>query len=41
MQTMLPSLSTAQMVEVDRAMIEEYQIELIQMMEMPDGIWRT
>lgn len=33
MQTVLPFLSTAQMVEVDRAMIEEYQIELIQMME--------
>lgn len=30
---MLPSLSTEQMIEVDRLMIEEYQIELIQMME--------
>lgn len=33
MQKVLPSLSTTQMVEVDRAMIEDYQIELIQMME--------
>lgn len=29
----IPRLTTAQMVEVDRLMIEEYQIELIQMME--------
>ena len=29
----LPYLSTSEMVEVDRAMIEDYQIELIQMME--------
>lgn len=29
----IPVLSTSQMVEVDRLMIEEYQIELIQMME--------
>ncbi len=29
----LPALSTAQMVEVDRLMIEEYGIQLIQMME--------
>ncbi|HRJ41786.1 MAG: NAD(P)H-hydrate epimerase [Caldilineaceae bacterium] len=29
----LPSLSTAQMVEVDRLMIVEYHIELLQMME--------
>ena len=29
----VPSLSTAQMVEVDRLMIEKYRIELIQMME--------
>ena len=29
----VPFLSTAQMVEVDRAMIEDYRIELIQMME--------
>jgi NAD(P)H-hydrate epimerase len=29
----VPFLSTAQMVEVDRAMIEDYHIELIQMME--------
>jgi NAD(P)H-hydrate epimerase len=29
----LPALTTAQMTEVDRAMIEEYHIELIQMME--------
>ncbi len=29
----IPYLSTAQMREVDRAMIEDYQIELIQMME--------
>ncbi|MEM6345599.1 MAG: NAD(P)H-hydrate epimerase [Bacteroidota bacterium] len=28
-----PSLTTAQMIEVDRAMIEDYQILLIQMME--------
>ena len=31
--TEVPSLSTAQMIEVDRLMIEEYRIELIQMME--------
>jgi NAD(P)H-hydrate epimerase len=30
---MIPSLTTAQMIEVDRAMIEDYHIELIQMME--------
>lgn len=30
---MLPTLTTAQMIEVDRAMIEDYQIELLQMME--------
>ena len=30
---MIPSLTTAQMIEVDRAMIEGYHIELIQMME--------
>jgi NAD(P)H-hydrate epimerase len=29
----IPSLTAAQMVQVDRAMIEEYHIELIQMME--------
>ena len=29
----IPSLTTAQMAEVDRLMIEEYNIELIQMME--------
>lgn len=29
----VPYLTTAQMVEVDRAMIEDYKIELIQMME--------
>ena len=29
----IPALSTEQMVEVDRLMIEEYGIELIQMME--------
>ena len=29
----LPTLTTDQMVEVDRAMIKDYQIELIQMME--------
>ena len=29
----LPYLSTEQMIEVDRAMIEDYKIELIQMME--------
>lgn len=30
---MIPSLTTAQMIEVDRAMMEDYHIELIQMME--------
>lgn len=30
---MLPTLTTAQMIEVDRAMIEDYHIELLQMME--------
>jgi len=30
---MIPALNTAQMIEVDRAMIEDYHIELIQMME--------
>lgn len=30
---MIPSLTAAQMIEVDRAMIEDYHIELIQMME--------
>lgn len=30
---LVPTLTTAQMVEVDRLMIENYQIELIQMME--------
>lgn len=30
---MVPTLTTAQMIEVDRAMIEDYHIELIQMME--------
>jgi len=30
---MIPSLTTVQMIEVDRAMIEDYHIELIQMME--------
>lgn len=29
----IPYLTTAQMIEVDRAMIEDYKIELIQMME--------
>ncbi len=29
----VPDLSTEQMIEVDRAMIEDYEIELIQMME--------
>ena len=29
----VPSLTTEQMIEVDRAMIEDYRIELIQMME--------
>jgi NAD(P)H-hydrate epimerase len=29
----LPALTTAQMTEVDRAMVEDYHIELIQMME--------
>ncbi|MDD2921037.1 MAG: NAD(P)H-hydrate epimerase [Anaerolineales bacterium] len=31
--TDIPTLTTAQMIEVDRAMIEDYHIELIQMME--------
>jgi NAD(P)H-hydrate epimerase len=30
---MIPSLTATQMIEVDRAMIEDYRIELIQMME--------
>lgn len=30
---MIPSITTTQMIEVDRAMIEDYHIELIQMME--------
>ncbi len=30
---MIPTITTAQMIEVDRAMIEDYHIELIQMME--------
>jgi NAD(P)H-hydrate epimerase len=30
---MIPSLTTIQMIEADRAMIEDYHIELIQMME--------
>lgn len=30
---LLPALTTKQMIEVDRAMIEDYRIELIQMME--------
>ena len=29
----MPDLTTQQMVEVDRAMIEDYRIELVQMME--------
>ncbi len=29
----IPSLTTAHMIEVDRAMIEDYRIDLIQMME--------
>ena len=29
----VPDISTQQMVEVDRAMVEDYEIELIQMME--------
>ena len=29
----IPSVDTSEMIEVDRAMIEDYQIELIQMME--------
>jgi NAD(P)H-hydrate epimerase len=32
-RTTIPALTTAQMIEVDRAMIEDYHIELIQMME--------
>lgn len=30
---LLPALTTEQMIEVDRAMIEDYRIELVQMME--------
>lgn len=30
---MIPTLTTAKMIEVDRAMLEDYHIELIQMME--------
>ena len=30
----VPYLTTEQMIEVDRAMMEDYQIELVQMMEM-------
>lgn len=33
MKKSVPSLTTAQMIEVDRAMMEDYGIELIQMME--------
>jgi NAD(P)H-hydrate epimerase len=29
----VPDLTTQQMIEVDRAMIEDYRIELVQMME--------
>ncbi len=29
----VPYLTTEQMIEVDRAMMEDYQIELVQMME--------
>lgn len=32
-ETSVPSVTTAQMIEVDRAMIEDYRILLIQMME--------
>jgi hypothetical protein len=32
-QANVPYLTTEQMIEVDRAMIEDYHIELIQMME--------
>jgi len=32
-RTVIPALTTEQMIEVDRLMIEEYHIELIQMME--------
>lgn len=31
--TLIPYVDTAQMIEVDRAMVEDYKIELIQMME--------
>jgi hypothetical protein len=34
----VPDLTTEQMIEVDRAMIEDFHIELIQMME---NAWRT
>jgi hypothetical protein len=37
----IPALTTTQMIEVDRAMIENYHIELIQRMEMPDSISRN
>jgi|GEM_PF-3861417 len=34
---MIPSLTASQMTEVDRAIIEDYHIELIQMMELRIG----
>jgi NAD(P)H-hydrate epimerase len=33
LETEIPYLDTAQMMEVDRAMIEDYRIDLTQMME--------
>jgi len=35
----IPYVTTEQMIEVDRAMMEDYRIELIQMMEMPGATW--
>jgi NAD(P)H-hydrate epimerase len=33
----VPYLTTEQMIEVDRAMVEDYRIELVQMMENAGG----
>ena len=37
----IPYLTTEQMIEVDRAMMEDFRIELIQMMENAGLIWRV
>lgn len=34
-----PKIDTAQMIEVDRLMIEEYQIELLQRWKTQDDAW--